>query len=124
MKLWYSATEVRLQQMDADLNVRKAELDHVAEVLDKSRSHAAELQRKDVAYDTLSQNSTRELNDYKLLAEKQRVVDLAAGIVDIRNQYVEKLEKAEEIVGAEGRVRREVRGGDSPWTSFERHGHI
>jgi 4-hydroxy-4-methyl-2-oxoglutarate aldolase len=34
------------------------------------------------------------------------------------------LEKAEEIVGAEGRVRAEVRGGDSPWSSFERHGHI
>jgi regulator of RNase E activity RraA len=34
------------------------------------------------------------------------------------------LRKAEEIVAAEGRVRREVSGGDSPWSSFERHGHI
>lgn len=34
------------------------------------------------------------------------------------------LEKAEEIVGAEGRVRDEMRGGQSPWSSFERHGHI
>jgi regulator of RNase E activity RraA len=34
------------------------------------------------------------------------------------------LEKAEEIVGAEGRVRSEMRGGASPWSSFERHGHI
>lgn len=34
------------------------------------------------------------------------------------------LEKAEEIVQAEGRVRKEVAGGDSPWSSFQRHGHI
>ena len=34
------------------------------------------------------------------------------------------LEKAEQIVSAEGRVRSEVRAGDSPWSSFERHGHI
>ena len=41
-----------------------------------------------------------------------------------RADAVAVLEKAEEIVGAEGRVRDEVRGGDSPWSSFERHGHI
>ncbi len=41
-----------------------------------------------------------------------------------RELAADVLEKAEEIVGAEGRVRREVRGGDSPWASFERHGHI
>ena len=41
-----------------------------------------------------------------------------------RPVVVEVLEKAEEIVGAEGRVRKEVQGGDSPWSSFERHGHI
>jgi regulator of RNase E activity RraA len=34
------------------------------------------------------------------------------------------LEKAEEIVAAEGRVRHEVAGGQSPWSSLERHGHI
>jgi regulator of RNase E activity RraA len=34
------------------------------------------------------------------------------------------LDKAEEIVGAERLVRAEVQGGDSPWSSFERHGHI
>jgi 4-hydroxy-4-methyl-2-oxoglutarate aldolase len=37
---------------------------------------------------------------------------------------LEVLEKAEEIVGAEGHVRAEVQAGDSPWSSFERHGHI
>jgi 4-hydroxy-4-methyl-2-oxoglutarate aldolase len=36
----------------------------------------------------------------------------------------EVLEKGEEIVGAEGQVRAEVQGGYSPWSSFERHGHI
>jgi 4-hydroxy-4-methyl-2-oxoglutarate aldolase len=36
----------------------------------------------------------------------------------------EVLAKAEEIVGAEGHVRAEVQSGDSPWSSFERHGHI
>jgi 4-hydroxy-4-methyl-2-oxoglutarate aldolase len=41
-----------------------------------------------------------------------------------RSRAVTVLEKAEEIVGAEGRVRAEMRGGDSPWSSFERHGHI
>jgi len=41
-----------------------------------------------------------------------------------RVDAVTVLEKAEEIVGAEGLVRAEVRGGDSPWSSFERHGHI
>jgi len=41
-----------------------------------------------------------------------------------RNDAVTVLEKAEEIIGAEGRVRTEMRGGDSPWASFERHGHI
>ena len=41
-----------------------------------------------------------------------------------RADAVTVLEKAEEIVGAEGLVRAEVRGGDSPWSSFERHGHI
>jgi len=47
------------------------------------------------------------------------------GILVIPRQVAtEVLEKAEEIVGAEGRVRREVRGGDTPWASFERHGHI
>ena len=34
------------------------------------------------------------------------------------------LARAEEIVGAEGRVRREQQEGDSPWSSFERHGYI
>jgi regulator of RNase E activity RraA len=34
------------------------------------------------------------------------------------------LEKAEEIVTSEGRVRTEVSAGASPWSSFERHGHI
>ena len=47
------------------------------------------------------------------------------GIVVVpRGDAVTVLDKAEEIVGAEGRVRAEVRGGDSPWSSFERHGHI
>ena len=41
-----------------------------------------------------------------------------------REHAVTVLEKAEEIVGAEGRVRREQREGDSPWSSFERHGYI
>jgi 4-hydroxy-4-methyl-2-oxoglutarate aldolase len=34
------------------------------------------------------------------------------------------LERAEEIVGGEGRVRDEVQSGNSPWSSFERHGYI
>jgi regulator of RNase E activity RraA len=34
------------------------------------------------------------------------------------------LERAEEIVGGEGRVRDEVRDGSSPWSSFQRHGYI
>ena len=34
------------------------------------------------------------------------------------------LERAEEIVGGEGRVRDEVQAGDSPWSSFQRHGYI
>jgi 4-hydroxy-4-methyl-2-oxoglutarate aldolase len=41
-----------------------------------------------------------------------------------RAQAVTVLEKAEAIVGAEGRVRAEVKDGASPWSSFERHGHI
>jgi regulator of RNase E activity RraA len=41
-----------------------------------------------------------------------------------RGHAVTVLEKAEEIVGAEGRVRREQREGDSPWSSFKRHGYI
>ena len=41
-----------------------------------------------------------------------------------RAEAVRVLEKAEEIVSSEGRVRSEVRAGDSPWSSFERHGHI
>ena len=41
-----------------------------------------------------------------------------------REHAVRVLEKAEEIVGAEGRVRREMEGGDAPWASFERHGYI
>ena len=41
-----------------------------------------------------------------------------------RADAVTVLERAEEIVGGEGRVRDEVRGGSSPWSSFERHGYI
>lgn len=41
-----------------------------------------------------------------------------------RGEASRVLEKAEEIAAAEGRVRHEVAGGDSPWSSFERHGHI
>ena len=41
-----------------------------------------------------------------------------------RTDAVTVLERAEEIVGGEGRVRDEVRGGSSPWSSFERHGYI
>jgi 4-hydroxy-4-methyl-2-oxoglutarate aldolase len=41
-----------------------------------------------------------------------------------RSQAAAVLEKAEEIVGAEGRVRSEMQAGDAPWSSFERHGHI
>jgi regulator of RNase E activity RraA len=41
-----------------------------------------------------------------------------------RSQAQRVLEKAEEIVEAEGRVRREVRTGVAPWESFQRHGHI
>jgi hypothetical protein len=32
--------------------------------------------------------------------------------------------KAEEIIGAEGRVREEMRQGTSPLESLDRHGHI
>jgi regulator of RNase E activity RraA len=41
-----------------------------------------------------------------------------------RAHAVAVLQQAEQIVQAEGRVRREVSGGDTPWASFERHGHI
>jgi 4-hydroxy-4-methyl-2-oxoglutarate aldolase len=41
-----------------------------------------------------------------------------------RADAVAVLEQAEQIVGAEGLVRADVRGGDSPWATFERHGHI
>jgi 4-hydroxy-4-methyl-2-oxoglutarate aldolase len=41
-----------------------------------------------------------------------------------RADAVTVLERAEEIVGGEGRVRDEVRDGGSPWSSFERHGYI
>jgi regulator of RNase E activity RraA len=41
-----------------------------------------------------------------------------------REQAQQVLEQAEAIVEAEGRVRREVRGGTPPWESFQRHGHI
>jgi regulator of RNase E activity RraA len=34
------------------------------------------------------------------------------------------LERAEEIVGGEGRVRGEVQAGSSPWSSFQKHGYI
>ena len=92
MKMFYSREEVRLQQMDADLKARKAEIDAAA-VRQSDRVASDEMLRAGKAmYDTLSQNSTRELNDYKLLAEKQRVVDLAASTVNIRNEYIVKLE--------------------------------
>ncbi len=41
-----------------------------------------------------------------------------------RTDAVAVLERAEEIVGGEGRVRDEVRDGSSPWSSFQRHGYI
>jgi regulator of RNase E activity RraA len=41
-----------------------------------------------------------------------------------RSDATAVLEKAEEIAGAEGRVRSELRDGGSPWSSFDRHGHI
>jgi 4-hydroxy-4-methyl-2-oxoglutarate aldolase len=41
-----------------------------------------------------------------------------------RADAVTVLERAEEIVGGEGRVRDEVQAGNSPWSSFERHGYI
>lgn len=41
-----------------------------------------------------------------------------------RADAVTVLERAEEIAGGEGRVRSEVQGGSSPWSSFERHGYI
>jgi 4-hydroxy-4-methyl-2-oxoglutarate aldolase len=41
-----------------------------------------------------------------------------------RADAVTVLERAEGIVGSESRVRDEVRAGSSPWSSFERHGHI
>jgi len=41
-----------------------------------------------------------------------------------RADAVTVLERAEEIVGGEGRVRDEVQAGSSPWSSFERHGYI
>ena len=41
-----------------------------------------------------------------------------------RADAVAVLERAEEIVGGEGRVRDEVREGSSPWSSFQRHGYI
>jgi regulator of RNase E activity RraA len=47
------------------------------------------------------------------------------GILVIPRADAERvLVKAEEIAGAEGRVRAEVRDGVSPLASFERHGHI
>ena len=91
-KLFYSALEVQQMVAANDLDKRKAELDARALLNKEQLEHAAALQRDKVAYDTLSQNSTRELNDYKLLAEKQRVVDKAECIVSIRNEYVVKLE--------------------------------
>jgi 4-hydroxy-4-methyl-2-oxoglutarate aldolase len=41
-----------------------------------------------------------------------------------REDAVTVLERAEEIVGGEGRVRDEVQAGDAPWSSFQRHGYI
>ena len=41
-----------------------------------------------------------------------------------RADAVAVLERAEDIVGGEGRVRDEVQGGTSPWSSFQKHGYI
>lgn len=47
------------------------------------------------------------------------------GIVVVPSAQAERvLIKAEEITGAESRVRSEVRAGTPPMTSFESHGHI
>ena len=47
------------------------------------------------------------------------------GVVVVPSAEAERvLIKAEEITGAESRVRREVRTGTPPMTSFESHGHI
>ncbi len=47
------------------------------------------------------------------------------GIVVVPSAEAERvLIKAEEITGAESRVRSEVRAGTPPMTSFESHGHI
>jgi regulator of RNase E activity RraA len=47
------------------------------------------------------------------------------GVVVVSAADAERvLLKAEEIAGAESRVRREVSTGASPMSSFERHGHI
>ena len=47
------------------------------------------------------------------------------GVVVVPTADAERvLIKAEEITGAESRVRREVSTGTSPMRSFERHGHI
>lgn len=47
------------------------------------------------------------------------------GVVVVPSAEAERvLIKAEEITGAESRVRNEVRAGTPPMTSFESHGHI
>jgi regulator of RNase E activity RraA len=47
------------------------------------------------------------------------------GVLVIPHAHAETvLLKAEEIIGAEGRVREEMRQGTSPLESLDRHGHI
>ena len=47
------------------------------------------------------------------------------GVLVIPHEHAETvLLKAEEIIGAEGRVREEMRQGTSPLESLDRHGHI
>jgi regulator of RNase E activity RraA len=52
------------------------------------------------------------------------VAEFDGAIVVPAGEAERVLFKAEEIAGAESRVRREVSTGTSPMSSFERHGHI
>ena len=105
MKLFYSATEVKLMQMDFDLKLRTEELNAKYDGSKAKLELEAVLRDRDLQRERMTIDATRELNDYKLLAEKQRVVDKAECIVSIRKEYIQDIERlGKELATAQAQV--------------------
>ena len=84
MKLWYSATEVRLQQMDAELKARKAELDSMA--IQQTRENAHEGRVAGIIqanYQTVLELQTKNAQD-----AAQSVVENAKNVAELTERIV------------------------------------